>query len=207
MKLIVKKNFFSEKIFKKFLLLKLSKTNKDKIKVYPHTIKNNKVISKSFLNEKFIIEIHKKYHPIALNFLKKICPNKVSLYDYSVFNLIETGANYKFPIHDDTPNKLLSGVIYLHPKKNTGTIFYNQFKKKIKTIKWEPNKAIFFSRDEKKTWHSYEGDKINNRVVFVYNLMTDRLKEVYKVENKSYLIGLIRYKLNPILYKYLKLNF
>ena len=39
----------------------------------------------------------------------------------SQFHIIETGSDYKYPIHDDTPNKLLSGVIYLRPKKNSGT--------------------------------------------------------------------------------------
>ena len=95
----------------------------------------------------------------------------------------------------------------MYPKKNIGTIFYDQNRKKKRIINWEPNKAIFFSREEKRTWHSYEGDKKNNRIVLVYNLMTNRIKDVYKIENKNYFIGLLRYKINPTLYKYLKLNF
>ena len=53
-----------------------------------------------------------------------------------------------------------------------------------KTIEWKPNRAVFFSRKENETWHSYEGDGLNNRVALVYNLMTKRIREVYKAENK-----------------------
>ena len=65
--------------------------------------------------------------------------------------IIKSGKNYKFPIHDDTPNKLLSGVIYLYPEKNTGTLFYSDKKGSEKEIiDWKPNRAVFFtSRKEK----------------------------------------------------------
>ena len=43
----------------------------------------------------------------ALKILNDIAPEKVNLYDYSEFMIIKSGKNYKFPIHDDTPNKLL----------------------------------------------------------------------------------------------------
>ena len=57
-----------------------------------------------------------------------MCPEKLSLYEYSEFHIIETGADYKYPIHDDTPNKLLSGVVYLKPSVNSGTSFYKNKK-------------------------------------------------------------------------------
>ena len=137
--------------------------------------------------------------------LKKLNPKKVNLYEYSEFSLIITGSNYKFPIHDDTPDKLLSGVIYLFPEKNTGTIFYENKKgENKKIIEWRQNRAVFFSRNEKETWHSYEGDGISNRVALVYNLMTKNLKDVYKVEKKNYFLGNLRYKINPYLYKFFK---
>ena len=207
MNLIVKNKFFSNKILKKILSIKLKKISKYNIKVYPHIVRDNKIILNSCMTQKLVAELHNKYHPLTIKFLKKFAPKKAKLYDYSVFNIVETGSHYKFPIHDDTPNKLLSGVIYLFPKKNTGTIFYDEKKRKKKIIAWKPNKAVFFVREEKKTWHSYEGDKKNNRVALVYNLMTDSIKEIYKIENKNYFFGLLRYKLNPILYKYFKFNF
>ena len=63
-----------------------------------------------------------------MDILKKINPEKLKLYDYSEFQIVETGANFVFPIHDDTPNKLLSGVVYLKPEYNSGTIFYENKK-------------------------------------------------------------------------------
>ena len=46
--------------------------------------------------------------------------------------------NFKFPIHDDIPNKLLSGVIYIKPEKNSGTVFYKtKSGKGKKEIEWE----------------------------------------------------------------------
>ena len=41
------------------------------------------------------------------------------------FNIIVTGKDYTFPIHRDHINKLLSGVVYLMPDKNAGTIIYD----------------------------------------------------------------------------------
>ena len=128
---------------------------------------------------------------------------KVELYEHSDFSIIVTSKNSKFPIHDDIPNKLLSGVIYLSPQKNSGTSFYNDKKGSNKTnIDWKTNRAVFFSRKERETWHSYEGDKISNRVALVYNLMTNNIKEVYNIEKKNYFLGNLRFKLNPYIYQY-----
>ena len=119
--------------------------------------------------------------------------------------LILTDKNAKFPFHDDTPNKLLSGVIYLTPEKNSGTVFSNSRKgTNSEKVDWKQNRAVFFSRKERETWHAYEGDGVSNRLALVYNLNSNRLKEVYKAENKNYFYGNLRYKLNPYLYQYLK---
>ena len=65
---------------------------------------------------------------------------------------------------------------------------------------------FFFSRIEGETWHSYEGDQKSNRIALVYNLMTKKIKDVYRVENKNYFFGRFRYWINPYLYKFLKLT-
>ena len=125
----------------------------------------------------------KNYNHKALELLQQLNPKKVDLFEFAEFNIIETGADYKFPIHDDTPNKLLSGVIYLKPNKNSGTIFYDNKKGDGKReIEWKPNRAVFFSRSEKQTWHSYEGDGISNRFALVFNLMTNDIKGVCKAD-------------------------
>ena len=67
---------------------------------------------------------------------------------------------------------------------------------------WKTNRAVFFSRTERETWHSFESDGINDRLVLVYNLMTKDIKSVYKVENKSFIFGKIRSIINPYLHRY-----
>ena len=98
------------------------------------------------------------------------------------------------------------GVIYLYPIQNTGTIFYSNKKgSDKKVIEWKQNRAVFFSRVERDSWHSYQGDNVSNRIALVYNLMTYRIKEVYKIEKKNYFLGNLRWKLNPHLYNFFKL--
>lgn len=188
--------------------LKLKKIKKNKLKIYHNKIskegnvKENECFSKSQV-KKFQL----KYHSRALKILRQLNPKKIDLYEFSEFHIIETGANYKFPIHNDTPDKLLSGVIYIRPNNNTGTIFYVNKKGDGKQeIKWKVNRAVFFSRIEEKSWHSYEGNGRSNRLVLVYNLMTSKIKKVYKIENNNYFLGKFRYWINPYLYRFLRIT-
>ena len=83
-----------------------------------------------------------------------------------------------------------------------GHYFYdNKSGDNKKEIEWKQNRAVFFSREEKKTWHSYRGDGASNRIALVYNLMTKNIKEVSKIENNNYYFSMFRYKLNPYLYR------
>ena len=205
MKLKTIDNFLDLKDFEILKSLDLKKINDNEIKVYHNRVYKNEKIQAECLKENQLKDFHVKYHKKALDILNTLNPSKVNLYDFSEFHIIETGANYKFPIHDDTPNKLLSGVVYIKPEENTGTIFYENKKgegKKI--ISWKQNRGIFFSRIEGQSWHSYEGNGKANRVVLVYNLMTNRIKEVYKAEKKNYYLGIFRYWINPYLYKIFK---
>ena len=205
MNLKILDNFLEKKDLDDISSIQLEKINKNEIRVYHNSIDKNNNTKGDCINSEILKRLHKNYHDKALSLLKELNPLKVKLYDYSEFHIIETGADYQFPIHDDTPNKLLSGVIYIRPEKNSGTIFYESKKgdgKKI--IDWEINRAVFFSRIEKETWHSYKGDGKSNRIALVYNLMTNRIKEVYDIEKKSYLLGQFRYKLNPYIYRFFK---
>jgi hypothetical protein len=203
-KLKIVDNFLEDSDFQKLCNLHIKKEFKDEFKVYHNEINNDKII-KSSIDESLLKKIHKNYFSKAFGVLKELSPEKSKLYEYSDFTIVITKKKSKFPIHDDTPNKLLSGVIYLYPKNNAGTFFYSDNKGSNKTyVDWKPNRAVFFSRKERETWHSYEGDGINDRIVLVYNLMTSKIKEVYKIENKNYLIGNARYKLNPYIFKYFK---
>jgi len=168
-------------------------------------INENGLVIDKITNANLVSKLDNNYHERAIEILKKLYPKKVDLYEYTQYVIVESGCDFKFPIHDDDPNKILSGVIYLEPEKNTGTKFYSSKKgQNPKEIEWKTNRAVFFSRKEGESWHSYEGNGMNNRIVLVYNLMTKNIKKVYEIENKNYWIGLIRWKLNPYLYRYLK---
>ena len=88
---------------------------------------------------------------------------------------------------------------------NKGTILYsNKEGKNPKIIEWKKNRALFFSRNEKNSFHSYEGDEISTRRTLVYNLMTTNLREVCKIEKINYKWIKLREALNPYIYRYFK---
>ncbi len=193
-------NFLSKDDFDKLSKLTLDEIPNDSMKVYHNEITKNNIIKKSCIDNSLIQSLHKNYHKKVFDILVKTSPEKAELYEYSDFSVIKTGKHYKFPIHDDTPNKLLSGVIYLYPKHNTGTIFYaNKKGDGKKVIDWKQNRGVFFSRVEKETWHSFEGDGQSDRIALVYNLVTTQIKRVFEIENKNFFTGLLRYKINPYL--------
>ena len=48
----------------------------------------------------------KNYHSKAFELLKKLNPKKQNFMNISIFWILtDTGTNYNFPIHNDTPNK------------------------------------------------------------------------------------------------------
>ena len=201
LKLITIDNFLKKDDFKRLNKIKLNKVDEYSVKVYQNTFYSKKNIVNTCISKGFLKKIHDRYHGELIKILNKIDYEKSKLYEFSEISVVKTGKNAKFPIHDDTPDKLLSGVIYLYPKKNTGTIFYLN-KKKI--VSWKENRAVFFSRKERETWHSYEGNKISDRVVLVYNLKTSNLRKVYDIEKKNFYLGYFRFKINPYLYRYFK---
>ena len=149
MKLKILENFLEKEDLDKIRQLNLEKINNNSIKVYHNKIYKNGETQADCFTDKEIKEFHSKYHTKALNILKELKPLKVDLYDYSEFHIIETGANCSFPIHDDTPDKLLSGVIYIRPDKNTGTIFYDNKKGDGKQeVEWKVNRGVFDKKNK-----------------------------------------------------------
>ena len=141
-----------------------------------------------------IISIHNKYEPLFYSLLLKLCPAKSDLVDFIDYQIILTGKDAKYPIHDDVASKLLSTVIYLKPENNFGTIIYPcpnyaLFDGRIVSpsegfgINWKVNRALIFSRIHQKTWHSYQGDGKSNRLTFVINVGTDKVEEVMEIES------------------------
>lgn len=200
-------NFLIDEHFEKLCKLNLKIINSNEIRVYHNKIDKFDNLKSSCLSENLLRDLYKEYNQKAMNILNELAPQKLKLYDYSEFHIVETGKNYKFPIHRDTPNKLLSGVIYLYPKKNKGTFIYeNRYGKNKKEIEWKQNRAFFFSRSENYSWHSYEGDRNSNRLALVYNLMTLDLKKACEIENINYYKTKIFDKINPYLLKYFKVT-
>ena len=198
-------NFLKEEDFNDLVSIKLKKIKENEIAVYHNKIFNDGGAQLDCMDKVFVERLLKNYHETAFGLLKELNQKKASLYEYSEFTMIETGANYKFGIHRDSPDKLLSGVIYLAPKINTGTILYeNKAGKNKKVIEWKQNRALFFSRSENSTYHSYEGNNLNNRIALVYNLMTTDVKAVCKIEGVNYHKVKFREFLNPYIYRFFK---
>ena len=147
MKIKVIKNFLEDDDLIEISKLTL-KIRPKEVKVYHNSISGTQIIRNDCIENNLLKRLNNNYHDKALNILKELNPEKVKLYDFSEFHLIETGANYEFEIHDDTPDKLLSGVIYLKPE-NVGTIFYKNKKGDGRNeIEWKINKGVF-SREQR----------------------------------------------------------
>ena len=198
-------NFISNNLFNNLSSLKLTPVRNDEIINHHNKFFKDGSAYCTCLDFETIKKLQYECHHKAIKILKEFAPNKVDLYEYSDFNIIETGKDYSFPIHRDEVNKLLSGVIYLNPTKNTGTILYENKKgRNPYEISWKQNRGFFFSRTEETTWHNYKGDGINNRIVLVYNLMTKNTKKVCEIDNLNYNSIRFREKVNPYLYRFFK---
>ena len=149
-KIITEDNFLSQGDFNELINLSILKENQNEFNIFHNEVDDNGVIV-STIDKKFVEKLYKNYHFKTLSILKKLNYEKSKLYDYTDFTIIVTKKNAKFPIHDDTPNKLLSGVIYLYPEKNSGTIFYSDKKgSNEKKIEWVQNRAVFFQELKEK---------------------------------------------------------
>jgi len=126
------------------------------------------------ISEALLKSIHRNCNEKLVEHLKALAPQKVELYDYSIISILRTGKNYSYRIHDDVAEKLLSVVVYIDPEDNRGTLCYKSPSKKsfVYEVPWKQNRALVFSRLGRRTWHSYCGDKENQRITLVYNLMT-----------------------------------
>ena len=92
--------------------LNLEDVKDNSLKIFHNKIKNNNVIMESCIDNNLLLKIYKTYNSKVISILKSLNLSKSEIIDYTDITIIKTGKNYKFPIHDDTPDKLLSGVIY-----------------------------------------------------------------------------------------------
>ena len=200
-KYIILDNFFSDSEINFLNRCNISNQPSDKVSIlYQLRIfKDKKIevkIGGDLSPQAKIIAIHKKYENLFHSILSVLCPAKSKLIDFIEYALVATGKDYKYIIHDDIPAKLLSTVIYLKPEENMGTVIYPCPQYKLAngkivfpsngvSIKWKTNRALIFSRIHERTWHSYQGDGKSNRLAFVINVGTDKVKEVMEIENSK----------------------
>lgn len=198
-------NFLNETCFNYLSSLKLKNVGSNEVFNYSNRVYKNGEIKASCISPEILKNLQNSNHKIVINLLNELAPQKTYLYEYTDFNIIETGKNYTFPIHRDHVNKLLSGVVYLKPKKNAGTIIYKNKKgENPNEIEWKENRALFFSRTENNSWHNYKGDGQNNRIVLVYNLMTTNTKAICELEKINYNFIKFREFINPYIYRIFK---
>ena len=198
-------NFLDQTTFDYLSSLKLKTVSSNEVLNHHNRVYKNGEIESSCISSEILKNLQRSCHKIAINLLNELAPHKTYLYEYTDFNIIETGKDYIFPIDRDHVNKLLSGVIYLRPENNTGTIIYQNKKGDHPyEIPWKENRALFFSRTEKNSWHNYKGDGKNNRVVLVYNLMTTNTKAICKIEKVNYNFIKLREFINPYFYRIFK---
>ena len=198
-------NFLTSEDLKELQSLELKSTPDKKMNVYVKKIDGNNIISGSGISDDTDKKFQTNYHNKALDLLKKLNPEKAELYEYSEFGITDTGTNYNFPIHNDTPNKLLSGVIFLSPDKSEGTKFYKNKKGEGEnSIDWKINRGVFFSRLENHSWHSFNNGTNGVRRVLIYNLMTYNVKKVCEIEKVNPYIVKFKHLVNPYLYRFFK---
>tara|TARA_B100000401_G_C52805284_1_gene720811 strand:- start:554 stop:1177 length:624 start_codon:yes stop_codon:yes gene_type:complete len=191
-------NFLIDEDYKELSNLNLDDVPDNGIRVYNNSINDENIINISCISEALLKRLNKNYHQIAVQILNELNPKKKNYYDYSEFHITKTGKNYHYPIHNDIPDKLLSGVIYLTPDDNKGTIFYeNKNGDQPTEIKWKKNSALFFSRSND-TWHSFSSDGENHRIVLIYNLMTKNIKKISEIDNFNYSFYIIQHFIEKI---------
>ena len=64
----------------------------------------------------------------------------------------------------------------------------------------------FFFQEKKRKLGTHMKEMESDRIALIYNLMTNNIRDVYKVEKKNYFLGNFRYKINPYLFEYFKTN-
>ena len=108
-------NFLETEDLKELSIYAKNLNNDRDVHVFHNEIDINNKILKASIDKDLLIRLNKKYLEKGISILKELNEEKVSLIDYSDFTIIKTKKKKKFPIHDDTFNKLLSGVIYFYP--------------------------------------------------------------------------------------------
>ena len=126
---------------------------------------------KPICNEPAVINLYDKYSPQLMSMLCTLSLEKLKLADYHTISLIVTEPNAEYPVHLDSPNKLLSCVLYVS-EDNIGTMLYStKDKQDPYEVEWKPNRLFVFSRSDD-SWHSWNSND-DYRATLVWNIMLD----------------------------------
>ena len=85
-----------------------------------------------------LIRLQANYHNIAIKILRTL--SKEKLYEHSEFQHF-VRKDYRF--NSWWYPKLLSGVVYINPKNNSGTIFYDDQKEQMRKVDWNKQSRAF----------------------------------------------------------------
>lgn len=158
-------------------------------KPWPHIVIENyysdevfaeiKKASKRFLKDNVDVNVRKQEFPFADDPALQKCIDSRPL-DVSYLDILKNHrphddlklfwevnfllGPHKYPIHDETPRKVLSCVVYVEPESNNGTYLYNEDKSYSKQIEWKPNTAFIFAAIDGVTWHDYDCPKGKLRI-------------------------------------------
>lgn len=93
-----------------------------------------------------------------------------------VGELQTTPPRCRYGVHQDTPSKMHTLIIYLHPQEGNGTKFFSALNPdKTRGIggvedKWGINCGYWMGIDRERPYHSYQNDTDETRWIFMYNL-------------------------------------
>ena len=87
---------------------------------------------------------------------------------------------YRFPIHDESPKKILSAITYICPESNSGTRLFKSNDEDVldREIDWSPNAGFIFCGITGKTWHSYHSRSCENRVTLNLFMISEQYSKL-----------------------------
>lgn len=95
-------------------------------------------------------------------------------FDKELYSELDIKVSYKpyaQRIHDETPSKVLSTVVYVAPAHNVGTVIFDENKNFHGVVTWRPNRALIFAPSTGLTWHSFGNWENDKRITIDYFLM------------------------------------
>lgn len=145
--------------------------------------------------------IFKAVLPFAESCLARLYPEKLKLFEFAQFQLVECAPNFQYRAHEDAIWKILSIVVFISPTKNEGTIMLKSSdpNSAIGNVEWRKNRAFIFSRIPGITWHRYRASagQLPRRTV-VFNLCTTQKEALIEIEARRSIFSLFKLRLSTL---------